>query len=405
MRPMRITFLLAAAIGGCTPLAYDQRFPYESSYQYQAQMAARQAAEPPAPTKWVQSAQPAPAERADAAPTTLTATAGPNGVSSNVTTAKPAMPAPPSVGSPTAPKPAPAPEQVGQYLEKSKVVQASFTETKTDKPGSFAERADLDPKAAGSLPPAPLPAGVANNVVDLGPASAAQPAFRMVNTKKFSLNFEVKDVGVTGISGVDLWCTQDMRTWKKFDAVQQANAQVVEVKDEGTYGFTLVARNGNGLGKAPPQPGDPPQVWVSVDTTPPAVTLSGVELSLTSKTPTLIVRWTAKDRNFGPRPVTLSFASSADGPWTLLAGNVENTGRYDWPLSSALPATMYVRVQATDLHGNVGFAQTENPIRLDGYTARADAAPEAGRPATPPPPAVDPARPSATILNVEPSQP
>jgi hypothetical protein len=404
MRPMRITFLLAAAIGGCTPLAYDQRPPYESSYPYpyQYQPAARQAAEPPAPPKWVQSAQPAPAERADAAPPTPRATAGPNGVSGSVTTAKPAMPAPlPAAGSP----PAPAPQQVGQYLEKSKVVQASYTEAKTDKPGGFAERADLDAKGGGPLPPAPLPADVANNVVDLGPSSAAQPAFRMVNTKKFSLNFEVKDVGVTGISGVDLWCTQDMRTWKKFDAVQQANALVVEVKDEGTYGFTLVARNGNGLGKAPPQPGDLPQVWVSVDTTPPAVALSGVELSLTSKTPTLIVRWSAKDRNFGPRPVTLSFASSADGPWTLLAGSVENTGRYDWPLSSALPATMYVRVQATDLHGNVGFAQTENPIRLDGYTAKADAAPEAARPATPPPPAVDPARPSATILNVEPSQP
>jgi hypothetical protein len=65
---------------------------------------------------------------------------------------------------------------------------------------------------------------------------------------------------------------------------------------------------------------------------------------------------------------------------------------------------MYVRVQASDLNGNVGFAQTENPIRLDGYTAKADAPAEAARPATPPPPSIDPARPSATIITVEPSQ-
>jgi hypothetical protein len=405
---MRIAFLLVAAVGGCTPMAYDQRLPHDSPYAYQ--MAPRQGAEPPAQTKWVQSAPPAPAERADAAPPMLTATAGPNGAPGAVTAAKPAMQAPlpttplPAAGSPAPPKPAAA--QVDQFLDKN-LVQVSFNEKKTDKPGGFAERADADARA-GALPPVPLPAAVAaaaNNVVDLGPAPAAQPAFRMVNTKKFSLGFKVDDVGVTGVAGVDLWCTQDMRVWKKFDAVQQVNAVVVEVKDEGTYGFTLVARNGNGLGKAPPQPGDLPQVWVSVDTTPPAVTLSGVELNLTSKTPSLIVRWTAKDKNFGPRPVTLSFAPAAEGPWTLLAGNVENTGRYEWPLSSALPATMYVRVQAADLNGNVGMALTENPIRLDGYTVRADAAPEPARPAAAPTPAIDPARPSATILDVEPNEP
>jgi hypothetical protein len=390
---MRITFLLAAAIGGCTPLAYEQRPPYESTYPYPTQ-AARTAESQPVPTKWAPAPQSISAERVGAVPALLTATAGANGVSSTVTTAKPpALAALPPADS--APKTAAAPELVGQYLEKSKVVQASFTEGKTDKPG-FVERAELETKAGAPLPPAPLPASVAapaSNVIDLGASAVAQPAFRMVNTKKFSLNFEVKDVGATGVSGVDLWCTQDLRAWKKCDSVQQlANALVVEVKDEGTYGFTLVARNGNGLGKAPPQAGDLPQVWVSVDTTPPVVTLCGVERSLTSKTPSLIVRWTAKDKNFGPRPVTLSFASSADGPWTLLAGNVENTGRYEWPLTSTLPATMYVRVQAMDLNGNVGAALTESPICLEGSTAKAEAAPEA-------------ARPSTTILNVEPSQP
>ncbi len=197
-----------------------------------------------------------------------------------------------------------------------------------------------------------------------------------------------------------------MRTWKKLDTVQQlANALLVEIKDEGIYGFTLVAQNGNGLGKSPPQQGELPQVWVSVNTTPPNVTLAGVEMSLTSKTPSLIVRWTAKDRNFGPRPVTLSYAASPDGPWTLMATNVENSGRFEWPLPTGnVPPSMYVRVQAADLNGNLGYAQTETPIHLDLYTAKAEAPPEVARPTTPPPPAADPARPSVTNITVEPDQ-
>jgi hypothetical protein len=419
MRRTRLTFLVLAAIGGCTPLAYDPRYGQDPSMQSAGSVARQYAAPPPQPPKWTRPEDPAPVERVvdSTQPALLTASAGPNGVTTSVTPAKqpvqvaqlPPQPPPlPNYGSSTAPRPA-ALAQVDQYLDKSKVNQASYTETKCDKPG-FVERTDADlSRTNGLLPPTPLPAAVAgatNNVVDLGNAGMTQqPAFRMVNTKKFSLNFEVKDVGVTGISSVDLWCTQDMHTWKKFESVQQlANALLVEVKEEGTYGFTLLARNGNGLGKAPPQPGDLPQVWVSVDLTPPAVTLSGVEMSLTSKTPGLIIRWTAKDRNFGPRPVTLSYASNPEGPWTLMAANVDNTGRYEWPLTDSVPANMYVRVQAADLNGNVGYAQTENPIRLDGYTVKADTMPEPARPSSPPPASIDPARPSTTILSVDPSQ-
>jgi hypothetical protein len=400
MRPIRITFLMLAAIGGCTPLVIERRYTDDSSAPTPAYHGP--AVPGPTPAQWAPppvSELPAPAVRFEDQ-AMLTATTNPDGtVKSSVTTAKlplqvaqlPAIPLP--AGS-TATDKGP-PDQVDRYLDKTKVAPASFVETRTEKPGSFVDRADLDAKTPAA------------SVVDLGGTPMVQqPAFRMVNTKKFTLNYEVKDVGVTGISRVDLWCTQDMRTWKRVESVQQlANALLVEMKDEGIYGFTLVAQNGNGLGKAPPQQGELPQVWVSVNTTPPAVTLAGVEMSLTNKTPSLIIRWTAKDRNFGPRPLTLSYASSPDGPWTLMATNVENSGRFEWPLPAAhVPSGMYVRVQAADLNGNVGYAQTESPIHLDVYTAKAEPPPEPARPATPPPPSVDPARPSVTNITVEPNQ-
>jgi hypothetical protein len=70
-----------------------------------------------------------------------------------------------------------------------------------------------------------------------------------------------------------------------------------------------------------------------------------------------------------------------------------------------VPGTMYVRVQAADLNGNVGCAQTENPIHLESYTTvKVETPSEVARSTTPPPPAADPARPSVSIIAVEPSQ-
>ena len=420
MRWTRSTFLLLAAIGGCTPLVIEQRYQDDQGYQSQSMVNRQIVAPPPTPQRWAQAEQPAPATRNDAPPSYLTATTNADGSvtsnadgsgSSSVRAAKepvqmamlPSTPVP--SGPPVPPKPSDPVEGVNNYVDhqqainRNKVVQTSVSE-KSEKSGSV-EQAVLETKIPAPLVPP------TNNVVDLGNGPVVQqPAFRMVNTKKFTMNFEVKDVGTTGISTVDLWCTQDMRTWKKLESVQQlANALVVEVKEEGTFGFTLVAHNGNGLSKAPPQAGELPQVWVSVNTTPPAVAISGVEMSLTSKTPSMIIRWTAKDRNFGPRPVTLSYAANAEGPWTLLSANVENTGRYEWPLPATVPPTMYMRVQAADLNGNVGYAQTENPVHLESYsTAKVEAPPEVARSLTPPPPAADPARPSVSVIAVEPSQ-
>jgi hypothetical protein len=396
---------MLAAIGGCTPLVIERRIVDDPAAQTQAASRPQQA---PTTPQWSPSTElPSTASRSEApASEHYTATTNADGtvttrMGKQQTQVAQLPPAPIPAPAPTAPKPPTA--QVDQALDKMKVQQTSLTEIKSDKPSSFVERADLDAKIAA--PPAPMPP--AAGVVDLGTTPVMQqPAFRMVNTKKFTLNYEVKDVGVTGISRVDLWYTQDMRTWKKLDTVQQlANGLLVEIKDEGIYGFSLVAQNGNGLGKSPPQQGELPQVWVSVNTTPPTVTLAGVEMSLTSKTPSLIVRWTARDRNFGPRPMTLSYAASPDGPWTLMATNVENSGRFEWPLPvGTVPPGMYVRVQAADLNGNLGFAQTESPIHLDLYTAKAEASPEPARPATPPPPAADPARPSVTNITVQPDQ-
>jgi hypothetical protein len=237
---------------------------------------------------------------------------------------------------------------------------------------------------------------------ELALANAAGPAIRMVNTKRVTLNYELKDVGVSGVSGVELWCTQDAHTWKRGEIVAQTNHSFsVEVKEEGLHGFTLLARNGSGAGKDSPAVGEQPQVWVMVDYTKPTVQITSVEVAHGAKAPTVQVRWTAKDKNLGPRPITLSYAEQPEGPWTTIVAGVENSGQYEWQAPAGAPHHVFLRVEAADMPGNVGAAQTANALRLDAVVTAAVPAVGVIRKPVPALPALDASRPSAAILGVE----
>src|SRR5262245_2310616 len=143
-------------------------------------------------------------------------------------------------------------------------------------------------------------------------AQQAEPAnsnVRLVNSKRISINYELKEVGKSGIASVELWFTRDGRSWQKYD--EQTNPQPpyrVEVNDEGQYGFTLVARNKAGFGEQPPRVGDSPQVWVEVDLTKPVVRLQGVEVGRGQEAGNLTITYTAADKNLAAQPVSLSWA-------------------------------------------------------------------------------------------------
>jgi hypothetical protein len=197
------------------------------------------------------------------------------------------------------------------------------------------------------------------------PGKSGAPLVRLVNTKRITLNFQVQNVGLSGLSCVELWYTQDCKEWKKYDAPMQAQAYVVEVDEEGMYGFTLRAKSGLGLGKEPPQAGDQPQVWVIVDLSKPEVQLQDVAVSVTGKVQQVAIKWKATDKNLARQPVALSYAEKADGPWTVIAANVENNGQYLWHVPADAPAKFLVRVEAIDLAGNLGRAQTKDHVLLD----------------------------------------
>jgi hypothetical protein len=205
---------------------------------------------------------------------------------------------------------------------------------------------------------------------DPGAPRPSESAIRLVNSKHFGINYEIKDKGPSGVSAVELWYTQDpaARIWNKYRSEEGNPPQPpfkVDVQGEGLYGFTLVVRSGVGLGEREPQVGDQPQVWVEVDLTKPVVKLGAIDVGRGPETGRLTIQWTASDKNFGAQPITLSYAEQTAGPWKAVATNLENTGRYVWQMPSDVPYKFLVRVEATDRAGNVGTDVTARPIIVD----------------------------------------
>ena len=83
---------------------------------------------------------------------------------------------------------------------------------------------------------------------------------------------------------------------------------------------------------------------------------------LTSVTPdptrhdTLIIRWTAEDKNLTDKPISLEWSPRADGPWEFIGGSeLPNTGSFAWqvPPAAAAATSVFLKITIRDGAGNV----------------------------------------------------
>ncbi len=262
---------------------------------------------------------------------------------SSLTTSTPArMPEPGMASLPALPSGAP-PSSASTALKPRPVATAAAHETTSEDSGP----------TLGQLPPIePVPTK---------PAKPTGLAVRLVNGKRLRIDYVVHSSSADA-AGVELWYTRDGKNWTRDPSPpQRRSPYLMEIKQEGLYGLTLVACTENASDK--PEPGDAPQCWVAVDWTRPTVSLAGVEINGSHRQ--LSVRWSAADANLGPRPITLSYAEKPSGPWTTLAANIRNDGHYEGPLPRTLPSQFYVRVEAADQVGNIGEAHSKTPVVLD----------------------------------------
>lgn len=193
------------------------------------------------------------------------------------------------------------------------------------------------------------------------------PAARVVNQRQFQIGYRVEEVGPSGISSVELFITQDNgASWYRYgEDTDKKSPFVVGVRNEGTYGFTLLVRSGVGLAADPPQPGEKPAITVSVDETAPQVQLLPIEQGRGQSLNKLLIRWMAQDENLSERPISLWYRNDANGSWQPIAAGLENSSSYIWTMAQGMSPKIYFRIEARDSAGNVQRVDTNEPLVID----------------------------------------
>ncbi|MGC3966816.1 MAG: hypothetical protein QM775_05420 [Pirellulales bacterium] len=190
---------------------------------------------------------------------------------------------------------------------------------------------------------------------------------RLVNSRKFELDYDIESVGTAGVARVELFGTRDGgKTWNSLGNDPDSTSPfIVNVDGEGTYGFRMVIESTTGLKGPSPQTGDLPEVWVGVDVTKPTTKLASATPGNGEQAGELDIRWEAADEHLTNRPVALAYSESAQGPWQTIASGLPNVGHYAWRMDSRIPAKLYLKLDVRDEAGNVGTYITPEAVAIE----------------------------------------
>jgi hypothetical protein len=188
----------------------------------------------------------------------------------------------------------------------------------------------------------------------------------LVGSRTFALEYELEQIGRSGISKVELWGTRDGgQSWSCYAQDDDNRSPlVVTVDEEGLYGFRVIVESADAAA-APPAACASPDLWVVVDLQRPIAELTAIDRGVGNMADHLILRWRADDSNLEPRPISLFYSSRPAGPWSAVATSLVNTGEYAWRVERHVPSRFYLRLEARDTAGNMAAFQTRDPIEFE----------------------------------------
>jgi hypothetical protein len=251
-----------------------------------------------------------------------------------------------------------------------------------------AARTDVLPpvaSSAGASGPGSAVQPVRNEVPPVMPSTLTTvlPPVQIINRRQVKLDFEVTRFGPSGLGSVDVYVTMDDgKSWAKSPTEGNVTLPMAtEIKpgqplrgsvtvqlnkeEPVVYGFYMVVKSRANLGKPPPRPGDPPQLRVEVDMTPPYAELMAPTPDHDSRDG-LVLTWKASDLHMADNPISLEWAPSKDGPWSFIGSpQLPNTGKYIWHLPASVPPSVYLKLTARDVAGNSAVAETSEPVLVD----------------------------------------
>jgi hypothetical protein len=213
-----------------------------------------------------------------------------------------------------------------------------------------------------------------------------------VGSFQVSFTYDMPKIPDSKLSAFELWYTKNEgKTWapahkregttapgtmpeKPGAPIAGAGTLVFDADSQGLYGFRIVARNGIGIGKEDPKPGDQPEHWVMVDTEKPTVRLK-VQPGPGYDVRNVRIDWSASDANLADKPVTIQYAAVKDNTtapaetdWKPIEGHdgpLEKSGSFTWTIGPNGPFRFHVRAKVADKAGNSNTDQTKEPVLVD----------------------------------------
>lgn len=245
--------------------------------------------------------------------------------------------------------------------------------TAADKAGNVSTRVIVLGQGGGNV------AGPTGRSPGDGPV-LPQANFRLVNSRTIQLTYRIHERPPSGLDHLELWVTRLGNKWERVDGNfaapndQSDTAEIpYEAAQDGTYGFTIIAYSRAGIASRPaPKNNDPPQLWVEVDTKPPTATLKTVRLARPDDARSLLLEWSAEDKNLEALPIIFEYAEldsagNASPNWKELTAPLPNSGRYVCATPQLSPSAYQfrVRMHVFDRAGNVNTIEHPQPISID----------------------------------------
>lgn len=261
-----------------------------------------------------------------------------------------AVPAPPMIAEHGAPAPPTALEPYSPPLPTGRPKQRRMGH-----PSAMARGAE---KPAATMvatqPPAPLRATM--------PERQAASDRTYANSRQVVLHYEVDSADGVPIKVVELWGSPDQgRGWMKLGDDRDARSPMdATFPADGLWGLRMNVVCAGGPDRTP-TPGAAPTAYVEVDTRRPTVAIKPPVHTQDQ----VRVRWSATDNNLAAHSVRLWYSTSPAGPWEVIASQLANSGEYTWrPAFELDGATVFFRVEAQDMAGNVGKSDSNSGLAL-----------------------------------------
>jgi hypothetical protein len=213
------------------------------------------------------------------------------------------------------------------------------------------------------------------------PLTPSRSALFYVNSESIKLNLDVQ-VGPSGLSTVDLYVLTDRAEWllvkessKTYNpgdegSTARTQALTYNAKEDGKYGFIVVAKNRAGVGGKPPKKGDQPRVEVIRDRLKPELKFKDVRVRPNGERGALVdIEWQASDANIAPQPIDIHYCVDetlrADSNWKLVADQLENNGKFTWIVPPTETYQFWIRLTARDRAENVSTVTTDKMVIVD----------------------------------------